>query len=419
MKIRLIVGLSVVMNVALATVVLLSGKKAPPQPRPSRLPVTNSISVSVPPSPELVEGPSSAGVPFHWNEIVSEDLKIYRDNLRAIGCPESTVREIIRAVVNANFGARRQEILASSPDRYWNMALRGQLIQRQVMPQMDWARNLTALGEERKQLLADVLGRDALAEEDGQQTRLAEPEQQHSWLPPEKRGRLMELEEKYRQRLARWGEALKSRADGTPTAEDEARLQEWRNEFDDAEKQVLTPGELTELKLRESDIANWAASLPGFNPTEDEWRRLTELRSQLEKSRNELAARSGLTDEERTTRQRELQTHFDDSVQAALAEDRFARYQLANNSQYQALQNTTQRYGLPDNLAVQSLEAQQAAQLQAEQVRADSNLTPGQTQAALDALQQETERTLSRILGAPALVTYREYGGDWLEGLNR
>jgi hypothetical protein len=205
---------------------------------------------------------------------------------------------------------------------------------------------------------------------------------------------------------------------GVPTQEDEDRLQKWQQDFDEAEKKLLTPDELAELQLRESDVADWAGSLPGFNPTEDEWRSLTGLRSQYEESQRELG-NADLTDEERTARQNELQANFDKALKDMLDPDRFAQYQLANNDQYQALHNVTQRYGLPDSVAAQSLGMQQSAQAAADQVRANTNLSPEARQAALNAIQQETEQALSQILGPNVLSTYKEYGGDWILGLSQ
>jgi hypothetical protein len=79
----------------------------------------------------------------------------------------------------------------------------------------------------------------------------------------------------------------------------------------------------------------------------------------------------------------------------------------------------TQRYGLSDSVAAQSFGMQQSAQTAADQVRANTNLSPEARQAALNAIQQETEQTLSQILGPTALSTYKEYGGDWILGLSQ
>jgi hypothetical protein len=416
MRTRGIIWLSMLLNVALAAAIVLSAQKTP---APDQAATTSQPIPGTSPQPgAATNNPAPAGPPFLWSQIASEDLKIYRDNLLAIGCPELTRREIIRAVINERFGMRRRSILAAFQNRYWDLVLHRELNGRQKFPRTEWGRALESLKAERLQLITDVLGRDALISAAERQARRAELEQRRSWLSPEKRDRLIELEEKHQQQLVDWAEALGSRVNGVPTPEDQDRLQKWQQDFDEAEKQLLTPDELAELQLRESDAADWAGNLPGFEPTEDEWRSLTGLRSQYEESQRDLA-NADLTDEERTARQNELQANFDSAVQAALSPDQFAQYQLANNDQYQALHNVTQRYGLPDSAAAQSLGMQQSAQTAAQQVRANTNLSPEALQAALNAIQQETEQALSQILGVQALSSYKEYGGDWILRLSQ
>jgi hypothetical protein len=415
MKTWPVIGCSLLLNATLAAAIIFSLRKSLP---PAQAPVAAAPASSMIPASSPAESSPSPGLPFQWSQIASKDLKIYRDNLRDIGCPELTVREIIRAVINENFRVRRRDILASFQDHYWDMVLRRELVRRQWLPRTEWGQALTSLAAERQQLISDVLGPDALTTEAGRQAQQADWEQKFSRLSPEKRARMIELQQKYQQQLAEWAATLGSRADGAPTPEDEAARQKLQQDFDDAEKQLLTPQELAELHLRESDVANWAASLPGFNPNEDEWRSLTQLRSQFEASQNALAD-PYLTDEQRTARQNELQSNFVNSVQEALGPDRFAQYQLANNDQYQALHNVTQRYGLPDSVAAQGLNVQQTAQAEADQVRANSNLSPEDQQAALNVIQQETEQALSQILGVKVLSTYKEYGGDWITGLSQ
>ena len=370
----------------------------------------------IPQSPAPEDGSPPPGLPFRWSQIASEDLKIYRDNLRAIGCPELTVREIIRAVINERFGARRRNLLAPLEDRYWDMVMREELIRRQAIPQTEWGRALTALAAERQRLIAEVLGRDALAAEVEQQTQRAALELRRSWLPPEKRDRLIELEEKYQQHLVEWAATLSLRPNGIPTTGDGDRLQEWQKEFDESEKQLLTPEELAELHLRESDAADWAANLPGFDPSEDEWRAMTKLRSELDEGQSQLG-NPELTEEERTARQSELQVNFDHALQETLGPDQFAQYELANNGQFQAVRNVTQRYGLPESVAVAAFEIQQTALARAKQAGEDPDLSPEARLATLTAIQQETERALGKTLDSRAFSTYKEYSGDWLKDL--
>lgn len=409
MKARLIFILSLALNVVLAMGVFFPKQTALPTPRMVK--TNHSAMASELPRPKDV---SKRDGTFRWSQIVSEDLKVYRDNLRAIGCPETSAREIMRAVINETFGARRREILSAAQDNYWDMVTRGELARRQFLPETDWAKALASLIAERRQVLMDILG---VNEPEAQERQLQwkQREQSLGWLPAGKRAQLMELEEQHQKRLEHWAAALGSR---TPSPQEQAQLAEWQQELDDAKTNLLSPTEQKELQLRKSDVADWAANLPGFSPSENEWRSLTALRLQFEHPQNGLND-SQAEDAEKQSQQNQMQPDFDAAVQAALGPDRFAQYQLANNNQYQDWHKVTQRYGLSDDVVNQSLQVQQAAQNAAGQIRANSNLSADQQKAALNAIQQQTEQTLSQILSDRVLSTYKEYGGDWLDALNR
>jgi hypothetical protein len=289
------------------------------------------------------------------------------------------------------------------------------LVRRQAIPRSEWGQTLTALAAERRRLITEVLGPDALAAEVAQQTWRTTLEQQRSWLPAEKREQLIDLEEKYQQRLVEWDANLGLRPYGLSTAEDGNSLQEWQKEFDEAKQQLLTPEELDELHLRESDAAEWAGNLPGFDATEDEWRAMTRLRSERDENHSQLGPE--LSDEDRTARQNELQANFEQGLKGTLGPDRFAQYELANNGEFQAVRNITQRYGLPDSIAASAYEIEQTAQAQARQVADDANLPPEARQATLLAIRQETERSLGELLNSRVFSTYKEYHGDWLKEL--
>jgi hypothetical protein len=336
--------------------------------------------------------------------------------LRAIGCPEVTVREIIRSVVNERFGPRRQAILAAFQNRFWGLLVRGELTRRQWLTRTEWGQALEALRTERQKLISEVLGRDYLATEAELQTRRESLEQQRSWLPAETRDKLIALEDKYQQRFVDWAESVGSRPDQGPTAEDNARMQTLQQEYEEAKRQLLTTNQLDELRLRESSAANWAGDLAGFEPTEDEWQAVTRLRSDFDQAQRDLAT-ADMTDEERQARQKELEAQLANDTKNALGADRFAQYELAGDGQFQGVRNITQRYGLPDSIAVQAYQVQQAAVAQAEQVRNNQSLPAENRQAALTSIQQETQRTLTQTLGERVFSTYQEYSGDWLRGL--
>jgi hypothetical protein len=195
-------------------------------------------------------------------------------------------------------------------------------------------------------------------------------------------------------------------------------MEALRRDFEGAQKQLLTPQELDELRLRESGGANWASDLPGFEPTEDEWRTVARLRSDYDQAQSDLAG-ANLTDEERQARQSELEAKLAGDTKGALGADRFAQYELASDGQFQQVRDVTQRYGLSDQVAEQAYQIEQSALAQAKQVREDPNLSPDARQTALAGIQQETERTLNGTLGAKVFSTYKDSAGDWIKSLGQ
>jgi hypothetical protein len=374
---------------------------------------------SVPVSPITnaeVRRPGSASArafpPFLWSDIASADLRIYRDNLRAVGCPELTIREILKAEINERFGARRRAIMAGLQDKFWERLGTGEWARRQQIPQTDWGHKLQELAEERSRTLRDVLGTppatadaEALAQRQSQQQRLA-------WLPPEKRDALIALEENRQQQMA-----LTEASAATSTnsiAEQEARLQQA---FEDSKRKLLTAEELDELRLRDSDAANWPTGLAGFEPTEAEWRAVTRLKLDAEAAEANLAE-AGLTEQERTAQQQELEATLAQNIKEALGPDRYAEYELAADGRLQSVRSVVRQFGLSDQLVPQVDDVQRGAQAEAEQVSGDDSLSAEARQAALAGIRQKAEQRLKAMLGDNAFSAYAELSGNWLVELS-
>jgi len=52
-------------------------------------------------------------------------------------------------------------------------------------------------------------------------------------------------------------------------------------------------------------------------------------------------------------------------------------------------------------------------------VKGDKSLAAGQRQAALAAVQGETERAFTGVIGSQALQWYRQTDGTWLRDMNK
>src|SRR3989442_242628 len=80
-----------------------------PTPAPAPVPVvevvvTNVVVKEVPAPPETVE--KTSVVRMNWTNVESADYRAYIANLRSVGCPEETIRDIIIADVNKLYASK-------------------------------------------------------------------------------------------------------------------------------------------------------------------------------------------------------------------------------------------------------------------------------------------------------------------------
>ena len=115
MNARVLLVLSVVINVALGALLLR------PKPLEPTMPAQKAVETkSAPDAAPALTAPATktrtvtqvvtntVALKFDWNAVESDDYKKYIANLRSIGCPEETIRDIITADVNKLYEAKRK-----------------------------------------------------------------------------------------------------------------------------------------------------------------------------------------------------------------------------------------------------------------------------------------------------------------------
>jgi len=73
---------------------------------------TNSAAVT---SSAATTPPRTQPRPFHWSQLESSDYRVYIANLRAIGCPAPTLRDIISADVDTLYTKKRKKLRLDGP----------------------------------------------------------------------------------------------------------------------------------------------------------------------------------------------------------------------------------------------------------------------------------------------------------------
>ena len=366
MKSRVVLWCSMGLNAALAGVLWMLWTWPRPVELPSRLvrvtaaPANAPVPDPNPPAPTPSAPPPD--VPFHWSQIASTDFARYRDELRAVGCPEQTVREIIESEINAWFAQRRRPILDALQPRFWESVGRGG---KDAFESFDDA--LDALRDERRDLLAEVLGERPRTDDVELADSRAEWARDHAWLPAAEQEKLVGLEER------RWRQirALEVEiGEREWTSADHTRRREIDEAFAKARREAL--GEhLGDFEARQSAEGRWVESLAGFETTEAEWRTVTEaLRAQeAQRKADQPASQAGTAgaarqrnDPAEALAQREAAEAARKSVlQTTLGPERYAEYERASSGAFQQTRRVTRRLGLADETAVQAWDIERAA----------------------------------------------------------
>jgi hypothetical protein len=335
---------------------------------------------------------------FVWNEIESEDFPTYIANLRAIGCPEPTIRDIIVAEVTQHFARRRATEVLTGAHQWWRA---------EPDPEVAWAAidQVRALEDERRALLTSLLGPDwesadypmpsieTLAAMDG--PILGE-------LPAETRLAIQQIE---RAALERQQEYLNAqqRAELEPDRTQLARLrQQTRAEL----AEVLEPEALEEYLLRYShEAAQLRRDLRAFDPSPEEFRALFHALDPLEQQ----IAQLGSDPDPVTASQRQiLGQEREKAVQRTLSPDRMEQYQLSQDLLYQQARDVARRAGVADDQILPLTALYGLIEVETQRIRNDDSLLPEERAEQLEAARRAHENSLRELLGDEAYQQFLE-----------
>lgn len=391
MKFRSVIVALLLSNAVLfATAIYFATRTAP-----SPAPVSARADRILPP----VSKTNRQSKPFSWQQVESEDYRTFIANLRSIGCPEETIRDIVIADVNKLFAGRERALLGADQWKYWqpNDPLPGRLSKERDA-------QLQALHSEKRAVVRTLLGVDLneeLAKYNENDPSLAHLE----FLSPQQRSDVFAIQNRFRETKRR----IYAEAERAASAPD---LSELKAAFDEREAslaRVLSGDSLREYQLRQDETANnLRRSLVGFAPTESEFRSLFSVL----KTYDQKFAYSDPTDSE-AQQQRQLdRAAVENQIKNSLGEARYADYRRANNPQFQELYRLTQQFDLPGDTAAAIFDRHQQMQGQLPQL---ASLNDDQRQAQLNQMQSELDTLLQQKLGNQAYAAFRARGIEhWL-----
>lgn len=352
-----------------------------------------------------------ANRPMNWAAIESTNYSVYITNLRGIGCPEQTIRDLLLTDVAKLYARRRAAVRnQGQPFSFWKT---GDAWESGATPQIQ--AQLRELDQEQRALIRELLGVDFQTEmarywnDDDYQQRMYE------FLPVEKREKLTGLHAKYDE----MEQELYARTKGWMLDEDQEQLRKLQKQKEEELAQVLTPEELEEYELRNSGTANnIRAQLNGFDPTEEEFRKIFRFQQVFDRDFEQAFDSTDEAQMEVKTRaQQEAQEALSEELKSVLGESRFAEYHRAQDEDYKTLVQMADRFDMPREVAGQVYEMKQAAETQRRKIESDPNLTDEQRQRALSGIAQETQKSLEGTLGEKVYKAYQRSAGQWIRNL--
>lgn len=339
--------------------------------------------------------------PANWAALESTNYFIYIANLRAFGCPQEVIKDIILTDIARLYAKKRSELRRKGePYKYW--------MPEETASDPQLQRQLAELDREQRSLVRQLLNVDLQAELSKYWEDEYDPDA-YAFVSEEKRDQILALKAKYDE----MEQEVYARAQGLMLEQDEQELKRIQELREKELASILSPQELEEYELRHSSIAeNLRGQLAGFEPNEEEFRRLFRIQKDFEKEINR-----SLNGDEVDAIRDDAQQALDVEMRKALGDARFSEWQRAQDPDYKALMQVADRFNLPRELSANIYDMKLQAEQQKLQIDANPNLTPQQRQAALERIRQATESTLASTMPREVFQSYRRAAGQWIDNL--
>ncbi len=350
----------------------------------------------LPPTPEVSASTQTNLVVrrqfFSWREVESPDYVVYVNNLRDIGCPEQTIRDIIIADVNALYARRLATELVTAGQQWW----RSEPDQKITLLAAEKRRELD---EERRTLLTKLLGPSWEARD---LTSLPRPSRQGVSLDGPILGQLSaEVQEAVQEISLRSEDRMQAYVESQLQAgldPDPAELARLRQQTREELARVLSPQPLEEFLLRYSQAAsNWRSlfgELKFFNPSAEEFRAVFRATDTIDQRLESLGSGS---DPGTIAARKALEDQREQALRIALGPKRYQEYQMLHDPLYRDAVAAAAEAGNPES-ARTLYQLNLAAAEEFKRIQDNPILTARQKeielrQAALDQLRAETLAT--------------------------
>ena len=331
----------------------------------------------------------SADKKFGWSDITNDVYLDYIANLRAAGCPEKQVRNIVISDVNELFDQRRLEYAIKTDPQWWKAET-----YMGVLPMQNFS--AANFDEQRRELLTKVLGEEGyeslkLPSLNAGAVNLTGPVL--GALPTETWNNVQEICTRSMERH----NAYQMGRINEGGAIDNTELARLREQTRSELKKVLNTDQLEEFLLRYSfNSSKLRADMRGIELTPDEFRKIFRAIDPLE---HQMQVDYGGPETLSQKQREQLDSQRDRAVRETLSGDRYVQYLASKDPLFKQAQMMAMQYGM-NAKAVQPLyDMQKNLDARRLQVTQNAAMTPEQKNQALQVIGIEHQQMLQQILG--------------------
>ncbi len=397
MRWRVILALSLLANLVLA-LAWFGGRRAGRAPSDSAAGTTNTVNTTNNRTAVIVRRQF-----FSWQELESQDYPTYIKNLRSIGCPEQTIRDIVIADVTQMLAEKyRGSTSRFKPNPKWWTNHRDSGDETEDAAQRMWA--------ERATILAELLGPDWAVRNRGTTAASTNAYQGMLVATMDLNPVLQGLSAEKKQQVA---VILESSVPLglIPEFDSLAALEAWKTKNAAEEKsrwaklsEILTLEQLEAAKLHFSaqaeELRDELDALPGFDTQPDEFRKIFRNTEAIEA---QLVALAGRDDEAAQKQRATLNALRDSAIRSALSPERYELYvRLSDPAYLSAVEALGEGRATPE--AVRLLYAiNRAKAAEEERIENDPTLTDTQREIELKRLELELLKAAALARGEELL----------------
>jgi hypothetical protein len=339
---------------------------------------------------------------FTWDQISSTNYVEFIRNLRAIGCPERTIRDIVSAEVNRLFARRRVTEVVYPNYQWWRSDPDPDLVEEANT-------QIQHLDDQRRNLLSSLLGpgwdtesKALVAARAG--ITLTGPVLGD--MPPQVKEAVFiiiaaaqEKIEAYQEQQARQGKPI-----------DPMEMIRLREDPFVQLVTILTPPQYDEFVLRYSPAAQQLREeMRGMDLSPDQFHDLfTSIGSIIGQP---VYFYSG-DDAQLLREQKQLQAQSQALMKTVLGQQVYAAYQLNQDPLYRSSKTTVEQLGAPASAITPLYEINRATQAELNRIRNDDSLSNDEKVEALAQTQVQQQQSLEQLLGADAFQRWLQAQGQ-------